>query len=65
MMAGTPVFPGDQERPDAPLPSIRDYFASHAMQAMLVHHVRPIDPDDKIAARAYAVADAMLKARGR
>lgn len=41
---------------------LRDYFAAAAMQGMIVCHR---DPSEKnaIAIRAYASADAMLKAR--
>lgn len=62
---GGQAFPGVRaDRMHVGGMSLRDYFAAKAMQAMLVHHVRPIDPDDKIAKRAYEVADAML-IRGR
>jgi hypothetical protein len=41
--------------------TLRDYFAAQAMQAL-------IDEDtfsNEVAAQAYALADAMLKARGK
>lgn len=39
--------------------SVRDYFAAKAMQACLMHSDNP----EKNASKAYAQADAMLKAR--
>jgi hypothetical protein len=48
--------------------TLRDYFAAKAMQGMLSHHgavqnKKQAENDAAGAARAYAVADAMLKAR--
>lgn len=47
--------------------SMRDYFAAKAMTGMLAATDRPISIDPHIYAReagvAYAIADAMLKAR--
>lgn len=46
-------------------PTLRDYFAAHAMQAILSVLAEGIRPRDvpKMAADAYFVADAMLKER--
>jgi hypothetical protein len=41
--------------------SMRDYFAAKAMQGLLASDVYA--PKDKFAENAYAMADAMLKAR--
>ncbi len=41
--------------------TLRDYFAAQAMQGMIVDVVQP--QYDYIAETAYAMADAMLKAR--
>lgn len=46
--------------------SLRDYFAAKAMQgdiSSMQAHEDPANAAHHIAARAYAVADAMLKAR--
>ena len=40
---------------------LRDYFAAKAMQGLLASDVYA--PKDKFAENAYAMADAMLKAR--
>jgi len=62
-----PAFPiprwEDWGQPEAGM-NLRDYFASAAMQGILS------DPDlaiskEKIAEFAYAIADAMMKARGQ
>lgn len=42
--------------------TLRDYFAAKAMQGVL-SGVDPFQSVVNIAARAYAIADAMLKAR--
>jgi hypothetical protein len=41
--------------------TLRDYFAAKAMQGLLASEFDA--PSDKFAAKAYALADAMLKAR--
>ena len=41
--------------------TLRDYFAAKAMQGLLASDVYA--PKDKFAENAYAMADAMLKAR--
>lgn len=63
-------IPGLQNDPDFNGMSLRDYFAAKAMQGWLSSY----GPDDKhpvaagdadfVAQRAYAMADAMLAARG-
>ena len=67
-----PAFPAEEwinsDDPSAVNPirhqgmSLRDYFASKAMQGDLVSGVHP-DNFDATAKRAYKMADAMLKAR--
>ena len=42
--------------------SLKDYFAAHAMQAMIAEPSLKATPEE-FAERAYMVADAMLKAR--
>ena len=42
--------------------TLRDYFAAKAMQGLQEQWV--YDNSDEIASKAYAMADAMLKARG-
>ena len=51
-------------------PTLRDYFAAKAMQALITgamsggSPIRTMDGDDKVAAKAaYIIADAMLKER--
>lgn len=63
-------IPGLQDDPDFNGLSVRDYFAAKAMQGWLSSY----GPDDKhpatagdadfVAQRSYAMADAMLAARG-
>ena len=44
--------------------SLRDYFAAKAMQGMLAYaFLHPLAMEDGCARDAYAMADAMLKAR--
>ena len=45
--------------------ALRDYFAAHALAGMLADPNRPKnDTREDVAESAYAMADAMLKARG-
>jgi hypothetical protein len=45
--------------------TLRDYFAAKAMQGMLAYaFIHPLSMEDGCARDAYAMADAMLKARG-
>lgn len=59
-----PAFPHSRLGSDADGMTLRDYFAAKAMQGLLASPLCPsaFDPKQK-AASAYAVADAMLKAR--
>lgn len=43
--------------------TLRDYFAAKAMQGMLSENSGIRYPNEELAQFAYAVADAMLKAR--
>jgi hypothetical protein len=70
---GGPAFPikGPVMTSDEQGMTLRDYFAAKAMQAMVAHHGlifsknKQHEQDDAAGAvRAYAIADAMLKARG-
>jgi hypothetical protein len=54
------AFP-NPHRTDMTGMSLRDYFAAKAMQGLLASDVYA--PMDSFATRAYAIADAMLKAR--
>ncbi len=50
--------------------ALRDYFAAHALPAVLAYHDRGLAqqdalPCDAIAREAYAIADAMLAERER
>jgi hypothetical protein len=61
---GDPAFP--QKEPmtsDCHGMSLRDYFAAKALQGMLACPVQPQSGPDMYARDAYALADAMLKAR--
>jgi hypothetical protein len=58
----TQAFP-NPHRTDMGGMSLRDYFAAKAMQGLLASDVYA--PMDSFATRAYAIADAMLKARGQ
>jgi hypothetical protein len=58
-MNNPPAFPSGYDVPENPGMTLRDYFAAKAMQAL-------IDNDglfSEIPTQAYAIADAMLKAR--
>jgi hypothetical protein len=70
---GGPAFPSgliDPSTPDDAVQSLhngmtlRDYFAAKAMQGFMANKSNPLhfNPDDD-AQYAYAIADAMLKAR--
>jgi len=56
----TQAFP-NPHRTDMTGMTLRDYFAAKAMQGLLASDVYA--PMDSFATRAYAMADAMLKAR--
>ena len=59
-MNNPPAFPSGYYVPENQGMTLRDYFAAKAMQAL-------IDNDglfSEIPTQAYALADAMLKARG-
>jgi hypothetical protein len=43
--------------------TLRDYFAAKAMQGLLACPLQPQSGEDMYAKDAYAMADAMLKAR--
>jgi len=59
---GGPAFPAQFFDDRATGMTLRDYFAAKAMQAIL-SDPNYSNPDDKLAASAYYIADAMLKAR--
>ncbi len=71
---GGPAFPGgqntgvftDSERgePTQRGMTLRDYFAKGAMEAECIHQGLEGRDVEHIAAMAYELADAMLKARG-
>jgi hypothetical protein len=64
---GGPAFPshGDNYTRDEPGMSLRDWFAGQAIAEIIVraHGGWQDDTADAIAATAYAIADAMLRAR--
>jgi hypothetical protein len=53
-----------EERCDCYKVRLRDYFAAKAMQGLLACPMQPQSGPDMYARDAYALADAMLKARG-
>ena len=61
---GGPAFPikGPVMTSDEQGMTLRDYFAAKAMQAYIQRAVLEMDMED-VVADAYAMADAMLKAR--
>ena len=63
MKDGGPAFPCHPgiDNPMYDGMTLRDYFAAKAMQSFIQDYV--YDNSDVIAARAYTLADAMLKAR--
>ena len=63
MKYGGPAFPCHPgvDNPMYDGMTLRDYFAAKAMQSFIQDYV--YDNSDVIAARAYTLADAMLKAR--
>lgn len=64
---GGPAFPAvfqGETRSDAPGMTLRDYFAAKAMQGLCTQPGESFDSEHEIAAVAYAMADAMLAARG-
>lgn len=62
---GGPAFPFiDSASPlEHPGMTLRDYFAAKAMQGLLACPLQPQSGEDMYAKDAYAMADAMLKAR--
>lgn len=73
---GGPAFPRDERHIGHNGMTLRDYFAAKAMQGMLANPGGPIQANDRcgwglvnctyaqVADEAYAMADAMLAARG-
>jgi hypothetical protein len=65
---GGPAFPTTDPNYEAKYAgegmSLRDYFAAKAMQGLLACPMQPQSGPDMYAHDAYALADAMLKARG-
>jgi hypothetical protein len=66
---GGPAFPFSPSDDSTIKPqlgmTLRDYFAAKAMQGMLAYaFIHPLSMEDGCARDAYAMADAMLKARG-
>lgn len=52
------------DKPQMDALDLRDYFAAHAMQALIaVNPPKDMDDDLEIANNAYSMAYAMLKAR--
>ena len=63
---GGPAFPvpGLHENDDYDGMTLRDYFAAKAMESMLpLFSDRPLEEIKDVPTKAYAMADAMLKAR--
>ena len=61
---GGPAFPSGYEVPEYHGMTLRDYFAAKAMQSMLpLFSSRPLNEIEMVPDKAYAMADAMLKAR--
>jgi hypothetical protein len=58
---GGPAFPTPAHNLQNDGMTLRDYFAAKAMQGLMDAAM----PTPEIAAAAYAMADAMLKARGQ
>ena len=58
---GGPAFPvGSGDMRDPTGMTLRDYFAAKAMQSLLTYEESTLQNDAEV---AYAMADAMLKAR--
>ena len=57
------AFPNPHLRSDDGI-TVRDYFAAKAMQGEMTQGIHELDFAET-AARSYAMADAMLKERGR
>ncbi len=62
---GGPAFPVSEEALMRNLTgvTVRDYFAGMAMQGMLACPIQPQSGPEMYARDAYAIADAMLRAR--
>ena len=58
-----PSTPQDAVQPIYPGMTLRDYFAAKAMQALLSQNLGGAIRDEMLAGFAYAMADAMIKAR--
>jgi hypothetical protein len=64
-MNNPPAFPSEYLLPRNQGMTLRDYFAAKAMQALLRQYPDHLmnSPSNEVACDAYAMADAMLKAR--
>lgn len=58
---GGPAFPRNADKESNGM-ALRDYFAAKAMQALVP--IYESNPNFDLCAKAYQLADAMLKARG-
>jgi len=67
-MKNEPAFPGLHPSKECHYQDsgmrLRDYFAAKAMNALIVVYADDKAIVDEYSQRAYAIADAMLKARG-
>ena len=65
---GGPAFPLTVQLPtswcEMPGLSLRDYFAAQAITSVAASDNWGTETEEDVAAAAYAIADAMLKARG-
>lgn len=63
-MNNPPAFPtGTGVTPYSPGMPLRDYMAAKAMQGFCANTIPYLSGFDRLAAEAYELADAMLKAR--
>jgi hypothetical protein len=62
-MKDTPAFPRDHAHDGHNGMTLRDYFAAKAMQGLLLDDNGDFSDRNWMAEKAYAFADAMLKAR--
>lgn len=63
MKNGGPVFPRDHAHDGHNGMTLRDYFATKAMQGLLATDLKPNVENEDLAEVAYAIADAMLRER--
>ena len=65
MVIFEPWFQNTLKGIECKMPDLRDMFAMSALQGILGTHYGQFAENENVAASAYAIADAMMKARNK